>query len=146
MKTLTFWVLNLPPFISKTLTFSMLFIVHIHVQTIRKTRSTDRFLFLFRILSKPFYRRLNSINLSDDFSLLTKYNDSVALWVNQTPFSQISRIFCQKNTPFFSKIADMRIIPTKAPISANFGTLMGTIYPTECGDRGWYKDGWGSQV
>ena len=26
----------------------------------------------------------------------------ITVWVNQTPFSQISRIFCQKKTPFFS--------------------------------------------
>ena len=51
------------PFYLKTLIFSMLFIVHLHVQTIWKTKITDDFLFQLRILSKPFYRKLNSINL-----------------------------------------------------------------------------------
>ena len=34
---------KLTPFYLKTLTFSMLFIVHLHVQTIWKTRITDDF-------------------------------------------------------------------------------------------------------
>ena len=57
----------------------------------------------------------------------------ITVWVNQTPFSQISRIFFKKD-PFFPKIADMRILPSKAPISANFETLMRTPQPTDCGD------------
>ena len=39
-------------------------------------------------------------------------------------------------TPFFSKITDMQILPSEAPISANLGTLMRTVYQFECRDRG----------
>ena len=37
-----------------------------------------------------------------------------------------------KKDPFLSKITDMRILPSKIPFSAIFGTLMRTIYRTKC--------------
>ena len=51
-----------------------------------------------------------------------------------TFFLIFTNYFAQ-NRPLFLKFADMRMLPSKAPISAILGTLMCTFPPTECGDR-----------
>ena len=58
------------PFLSQTLTFSMLFSVHLHVQTIWKTKITDDFLFQLRILSKPKFREFSL--KKDPFFLISR--------------------------------------------------------------------------
>ena len=44
--------------------------------------------------------------------------------------------FFVKKYPFFSKIADIRILPSKTPFSADLGMLMRTTSCTKCGYRG----------